>query len=63
MGEAEVETDLKLANNATIVVVDVSRLLATEQLERMQPLAETVELRLRLEFIREDLTDATDENT
>ena len=54
-GEDEVWTDLKLADNTAVIVVDVSGFLTTKQLERVQPLTETVELWLRLEFIRKDL--------
>jgi len=43
-------SDLELADNAAVVVLGVSRLLSTKQLERVQPLAETVELWLRFQL-------------
>ena len=51
----DLERALELAHHATVVLEFLFRLLAAVQLERLQPLRETLELALRLQLIREDL--------
>jgi len=52
--------DLEFADNAAVIVLDVSSLLSTEQLECVQPLAEAVELCPWLKFILEYLSTTHD---
>jgi len=47
--------DLELADDSAVIVLNVSCLLATEQLERVKQLAEPVKLTLWLQLIGEDL--------
>ena len=51
----DLERPLELAHDAAVVLELLLGLLAAVQLERLQPLRETLELALRLQLVREDL--------